>query len=178
VKFIVFVALTVFALFQPVASVASDYPSNQSRDLALEIFQMSKSLDELNSLLKAQQVKSDEFQRLQAAISYLSYRSRSIEMQEYDLRFKKERKDNIEKSIERLKEEIDENDRNTEIIKSEAKDNSALGYKDPKIILKRFEESFDDLGTEIIRIENEISISKNELASFEDYVQGKLELLN
>ena len=166
-----------FILFsQPGICMAIEQQSGQSSDLAAEVLQMTHSLDELIHLLKAQQSKLEDFQKLQAAISYLSFRSRSIEMKQYELRFKKERRDAIESNIARIKDDPDAWDKHDKSFQT----NNPATAGEPRpseLRLKLFQGRLDDANTEIIALETDIQISLDELASFESYVQKRLKLI-
>ena len=167
-----------FLLVQPLSCFAFETQSSQNDDLALEMFQMTQSLDELIGLLKTQQAKNDDFQKLQSSISYLSFRSRSIEMQQYELRFKKERRDSLERNIVRIKEELDNWDNDKKELQSNNPVAASSNMRSPEVRLKMFQESLDNLDSEIIKLENEIQAAQDELASFETYVQKRLKLIN
>ena len=107
--YVIFAALIL--LSQPSICMAIEQQSDQESDLTQDLFEMTQSVNELIQLLKAQQSTVDEFQRLQTAISYLSFRSRSIEMKQYELRFKKERRDRFESTIARIEADPDKFDK-------------------------------------------------------------------
>lgn len=177
-KFFCCIFVALLSLSQPNICLAVAPQKNPSNDLALEVFQMSQSLDELTHFLKNQQSKNDEFQKLQASISYLSFRSRSIEMQEYELRFKKERRDGTERAIERTNMELEELNKDKRALQTNMPAVTPKNTISPESKLKMLQENFEELNTEIIKLENEIQASKDELASFEVYVQERLKLIH
>lgn len=157
---------------------AKDLDPEKGSDLALEVFQMSQSLDALAQQLKSQQALIDENQKLQSAISYLSFRSRSIEMMQYELRFKKERQQAYERNIERTKEEIDKLQGEQLVLQTNARAVTTNDIRDKEERLKRMQDGLEDLNSEIIKTENEIQASKDELLTFEAFVRERLDLIN
>ena len=136
-----FFFLTVALLsFSQGLCVAKELTLKEQGDLSLEVFQMSQSLDALTQQLKSQQSKVDEYQKLQAAISYLSFRSRSIEMQQYELRFKKERQEAVAGNIERTKAELDNWDRDKKVLQAS---NPLAGKDETQVLEERLERSYN-----------------------------------
>ncbi len=169
--------LAALLIFTQTICFSNELTSEERSDFAIELFQMSQSLDHLTQQLKAQQALDDENQKLQSAISYLSFRSRSIEMMQYDLRFKKERLSVIEKNIERIAEELDDYEDNGTTININNNAEITNGNRKKEDQLKIFRESHETLSSDIMRLENEIQVQKDELSSFEVYVQERLSLI-
>lgn len=167
-----------FALFQPIECFAAETQESQRDALALEVFQMTQSLDELIQLIKSQQSKNDEYKKLQAAISYLSFRSRNIEMQQYELKYKEERKESIVRSIERTKEEIDKYDDTVSVLQTNGQGATKNDISAKEERLKILKKTLEDLDTDIIKLKNQIQSSRDELSSFEAYVQERLKLID
>ena len=169
-------ALVAFVLFlcHPLIAVAVESQSDHKDALALEVFQMAQSLDELIKQLKSQQSQAGEYQKLQAAISYLSFRSRTIETMQYDLRFKKERRDAIESNIERIKDDPEAWDKLDKRFQPKSSNLSSEEPRPSELRLKLLKTRFDERSSEIIALETEIQGLMNELASFESYVQERL----
>jgi len=172
-----FLFFSCVTLVQPCNALAEASQPENRDTLALEVIQMSKSINDLSSTLKSQQKEIEEFQKLQSVISYLSFRSRSIEMMKYDLRFKKERRDGLEANISRIKEDpeawnkIDKGfQSNSPVITSDQPSPSELR-------LKLFQDRLSETNSEIIALETEIQHLTEELATFESYVQERLGLL-
>jgi len=174
---IILTTLSIILIFLPCNVYASEPLLDQRDSLALELFQMTQSVDELIQLLKNRESNNNEFQKLQAAISYLSFRSRNIETLQYELRFKKERKDATEKNIELLKEQLDVLERNNPVFQSDPQSVTTAENKKISNRLAYLQKNFENLDSEIIKLENEIQASKEELSSFESYVQNRLKLI-
>lgn len=164
-------------LLHPLTAIAVDSEADQRDALALEVFQMTQSLDELIQLLKADQTRTNEFQKLQSAISYLSFRFRSIEFKQYELRFKKERRDAIESNIARIKSDPDAWDRQDKTFQSNNLASSSTETKPSEIRLKLLTERLEQANSEIISLEIEVQGLLAELATFETYVQDRLGLI-
>jgi predicted RNase H-like nuclease (RuvC/YqgF family) len=176
-KFRLFLLLTILLSSSHGLCFAKELTLEEQSDLALEVFQMSQSLDQLSQQLKAQQSSIDENQKLQAAIAYLSFRSRSIEMMQYELRFKKERREALEKIIVRLKEELDSWGEDEVVLQTNNQQVAASDNRKKEARLKSSQQSVERLNSEIVKLENEIQASKDDLASFETYVQERLNLI-
>lgn len=175
-KVICFVIAALLSVSQPLTSVAMGQQGKTSNDLSGDVFLMTQSLDELIQLIKSQQSKIDDFHKLQAAISYLSFRSRSIETKQMELRFKKDRRENIESTIVRIKDDPDKWDEYDKTFASSNQVNSSE-TRPSELRLKLLQDKLESLNTEIITLDTEIQNSQDELASFESYVQKKLELI-
>ncbi len=172
--------LVIFVLFlyHPFIAIAVESQPNDQDGLALEIFQMTQSLDVLIQQLKSQQSKISEYQKLQTAISYLSFRSRTIETLKYDLRFKKERREAIEANIERIKDDPDAWDKFEKGFQSKSPNGSSEESRPSELRLKLYKDRLDGINSEIIALETEVQGLMDELTTFESYVQEKLGLIS
>jgi hypothetical protein len=168
--------LSAFMLFlsHPFIAVAVESQSDHKDALTLEVIQMTQSLDELIQLIKSQQSQVGEYQKLQTAISYLSFRSRTIETMQYDLRYKKGRRDAIESNIERIKDDPEAWDKYEKRFQPQSSNLSSDEPKPSELRLKLLKTRFDEINSEIIALETEIQGLINDLATFESYVQERL----
>ncbi len=178
-KLFILVVFLLF-LFQPFIAIAIAVESqpNDQDGLALEIFQMTQTLEGLIQQFKSQQSKISEYQKLQTAISYLSFRSRTIEMLKYDLRFKKERRETIESNIERIKDDPDAWDKLVKGFQAKTPNSSSEQSRPSELRLKLYKDKLDGINSEIIALETEIQGLLDELSTFESYVQEKLGLIS
>ena len=174
-KIICFIISMLISTSLPFTCLAVSQQPEQS-GLAGDVFLMTKSLDELIQLLKSQQSKADDFQKLQAAISYLSFRSRSIEMKQYELRFKKERRDGLESTITRIEADPDKWDKFDKSFQTKSPVTTSSDSRPSELRIKMLQDRLEDAETEIIALETEIQNAQDELATFESYVQERLML--
>ena len=176
-KRIFILLLFALVLCQPRIGLAAEVQTAQNSDLALEVFQMTQSLDELIRLLKADQAKRNEYQKLQAAISYLSFRSRSIESKQTELRFKEEQRDGIKSSIEKIESDPEEWEKRFAAFRPNLAPSPPGQPSQAEIRLKMLQERLKELNSDILELETEILTAKSELASFEAFVQSKIGLI-
>ncbi len=173
------VVLLLLAIFPDPSgnSLAAEGQAAQESDLPLEVFQMTQSLDELISVLKAQQAKQNEYLKLQTAISYLSFRSRSIEEKSTELRYKEEQREAVESNIEKIESDPDAWDSRYAAFRSTRGPMVPGQPKQSEISLQILRERLKDLKGDILALETEILAAKNELASYESFVQRKIGLI-
>ena len=172
------IILTAFLLLvNPFQCIATETQLHQNDTLTLEVLRMTKSLDKLIDMLESQQKNNDEYQRLQAAISYLSFRSRNIEMMQYDLRLKKERRDSIEAQIAKIEDDPDTWDKIDKTFQPNQSGITPGGKRPSELRIEFHKSSLRKFNAEISSLEAEIQNSKYELESFESYVQSKLNLI-
>ena len=176
VKFIIFVVL--IALSQPLFCLAVERLPEKKDDLVFKIFQMTESLNEMIELLKSQQSKTADLQKLQIAVSYLSFRSRSIEMKEYDLNQKKQIRDRIEETITKIKADPEEWEKFEKRFQSEKTGQSSDDPRPAERRIKLLQERIETLDSDIIVAEIEIQGLKDELSKYETYVRKQLVLYN
>lgn len=167
---------TIFLCLPRIGLAVGEQPG-QNEDFVLEVFQMTQSLDELISTLKSEQIKRNEFQKLQAAIAYLSFRSRSIEATSAELRFKEEQRSGIESSIEKIESDPEEWEKRFAVFRPNSSPAGPGQPKQSEIRLQMLQERLKDLNGDILQLETEILTAKNELASFESFVQSKIGLI-
>ena len=172
--------LLIASFFIAVPLSAQEITSEPKSDIALEVFQMTQSLEELIQLLKENKANTDsaaELQKLEIAVNYLSFRSRRIESKEQDLRDKKLARDRIQELVARIKENpeqwerLDNNAQRQNQIQPMSQE-SALDYR-----LRQLEERIETLDSEIIALEMEIADLNRELSEFEEFVERQLKLI-
>jgi hypothetical protein len=166
-----------FALLIPSVGLADE--PDQAIELKTEIILMRQSVNELVQLLKSQQQETSKLQELQIAVTYLSFRSRSIELKEWDLRQKKEARDRIEDMIAKIESDPDAWDKRFKTFQTS--NNSQLSSDEPRPSerrIKMLQERIESLDSDILKTELEIQEVKNELEIYEAYVQKKLNIEN
>ena len=177
---ILLLCVILMSVTQPIC-LAKEYTPDETYDLALEVFQMTQSFDEFIHLLKARQSSDEqdaELQKLQIAVTYLSFRSRNIELKRSELLRKTRNRDSLEDAIAKIKEDPDQ----WEMFEKRAMSNSPTPLpKDFNISeyrLKILQGRYDEVVSQIITLENDIQGMVDELAVYEAYVQKNLNLFN
>jgi len=171
--------LIALLLFHPLFALAQDTAPAEKSDVALEVFQMTQSMDELIELLKEdrQQRKGDvKLQKLEIAVSYLNFRSRRIEAKEKDLKEKRQSRDRMEELVAKIESDPEQWER----FDKNANSNpipSSFEQKPSEYRLKMLKERVEKLDTEIVSLETEIVDLSRELTEFETFVQKNLELI-
>ncbi len=153
----------------PVAVPAQDAtPSAQG-----DIVQLTRSLDGLIPLLKEQHSRNDrayELQKLEIAISYLNFRSRSIEAKEKELGGLRESRDRMEEMLVEIKREED----SEEFRSLQPKQPS---FPDRSTLPAHWQQRIDKIKSEISTLEVEIMDLSSGLAEIENYVEKNLKLI-
>ena len=180
-KVVCFIVAALISMSQPFTCMAMERQSEQSSDLALEVFQMTQSFGELVHLLKLQKSQGEqesELQKLQIAVTYLSFRSRNIESKRNELQKKTRIRNYTEESIAKIKDDPEQWEK---FEKSYLPINQGQPPKDFSLSeyrLKMLKDRLDSLDSEIIALEIEVQGMIDELAVYEAYVQKKLNLVN
>ena len=177
-KVVCFIVAALISMSQPFTCMAMERQSEQSSDLALEVFQMTQSFDELVHLLKSQGEQEAELQKLQIAVTYLSFRSRNIESKRNELQKKTRVRNYTEESIAKIKDDPEQWEK---FEKSYLPSNQVQPPKDFSLSeyrLKMLKDRLDSLDSEIIALETEVQGMVDDLAVYETYVQKKLNLVN
>jgi hypothetical protein len=149
-------------------------------DIALEVLQMTQSMDELIQLLKEDKTQSNkaaELQKLEIAVTYLSFRSRRIESKEQDLREKKLAKDRMQELVTKIKDNPEQWERFDRTAQRQSQIQPTSQENPVDYRLRQLEERIETLDSEIITLEMEVTDLYRELSNFEAYVQKKLELI-
>jgi hypothetical protein len=152
----------------------------QKSDIALEVFQMTQSMDELMQLLKEGKTQSDsaaELQKLEIAVTYLSFRSRRIESKEQDLRDRKLARDRMQELVTKIKDNPEQWERFDRTAQRQSQIQPTSQESPVDYRLRQLEERIETLDSEIITLEMEVTDLNRELSDFEAYVQKKLELI-
>jgi len=169
----------VFLLFAITLSAQEATPEQKS-DVALEVFQMTQSMDELIQLLKEDKTQGNKaaaLQKLEIAVTYLSFRSRRVESKEQVLRDKKLARDRMQELVAKINDNpeqwgrFDSNAQRQNQVQPTSQE-SHIDYR-----LRQLEERIETLDSEIITLDMEIYALNRELSEFESYVQKKLELI-
>lgn len=143
-----------------------------------DIAQLTRSLEGLIQLLKAQQSKNDqavEFQKLEIAISYLNFRSRRIEAKEKELQGIKESRDRMKEMFSEIKAQAEQREEDSKELRS-------LQSKQPSFAERfiqpaQWQQRIDKLDSEIITLESEIRTLSTNLAEIDSYVKKNLILI-
>lgn len=153
---------------------------NQKSDIALEVFQMTQSMEELIQLLKEDKTQGDraaELQKLEIAVTYLSFRSRRIEAKELGLRDKKLARDRMQELVAKIKDDPEQWERFNINAQRQNQGQPTSQESPVDYRLRQLEDRIETLDSEIITLETEVSDLNRELSDFEAYVQKKLELI-
>lgn len=157
----------------------ADEQTDQVNDLTSEVVLMRQSINELVQLLESQQQKTTDFQELQIAVTYLSFRSRSIELKEWALNQKKESRERMEDMIAKIEADPDEWDKRSRAFQANnSLQSSSSGIRPSEQRINMLQERIESLDTEILKAELEIQDVKDELATYEAYIQKKLNIQN
>lgn len=162
--------LVLFPLSVPAQSAS---PAAQS-----DISQMTRSLDGLIRLLKAQQSRNDqavELQKLEIAISYLNFRSRRIEAKEKELQGMRESRDRMKEMFSEIKAQAEQHEEDSKELRS-------LQSKQPSFAERfiqpaQWQQRIDKIESEIITLESEIRALSTNLAEIDSYVKKNLILI-
>jgi chromosome segregation ATPase len=161
----------------PYNAAASD-AAEQAELIALEIRNLSTSVDRLTQLLyeQGQQREQDEvLRKLDIAVAYLNFRSRRIEMLERDKQNSETTKTRLEDIIQQLETRVEklEEDSLGDSIDQEANETARIDtleqIKMVKQRLSRVDETLFDYDNQIIEL-------RNQLDDVEGFVERHLEL--
>lgn len=151
----------------------------QQSDMALEVFQMTQSMDELIGLLKEERTQNDrgaELQKLEIAVTYLNFRSRRIEAKEQELNEKRQSRDRMQELVAKIEDDPEQWERFDKNADS-GPIPSSFEERPSEYRLKMLKERIDKQDTEVVKLEAEIMDLSRELADFETFVQKNLELI-
>lgn len=172
--------ITIVLLLFAITLSAQEATPEQKSDVALEVFQMTQSMDELIQLLKEDKTQGNKaaaLQKLEIAVTYLSFRSRRVESKEQVLRDKKLARDRMQELVAKINDNpeqwgrFDSNAQRQNQVQPTSQE-SHIDYR-----LRQLEERIETLDSEIITLDMEIYALNRELSEFESYVQKKLELI-
>lgn len=166
IKCLILVGLSILLA---VSSLAQDVAPAERGDIA----QMTRSVDQLIQLLKEQQSRNDqanELQKLEIAISYLDFRSRSIEAKEKELRGLRESRDRIEEMLLELKREEDSPD-------FSSLQPGQSSFPERSVLQAHWQQRIDRIQSRISALEVEILDLSSGLDEIETYIEKNLKLL-
>lgn len=164
IRLIVISLLVLIPVFAPAQGASSAEQEGSA--------EITRSLDQMIQLLKAQQVRNDrayELQKLEIAISYLNFRSRSLEAKENELKSLRESRDRMEEMLVEIKREEDtEEFRNRQTRQPSSPDRSTLPA--------HWQQRIENIKSQINALEVEIMDLSSGLAEIESYVEKNLKL--
>ncbi len=146
--------------------------------IALEIRNLSTSVDRLTRLLYDQAVKNEEdavLRKLDIAVAYLNFRSRRIETLERDLQ-------NTRSTKTRMEDVIRQWEQRMELLEQQSSDTSGpsgeaeVSRDEANQQLKMLKRRLAHLDSEILNYENNVSELQNQVDSVESFVERHLEL--
>lgn len=162
----------------PLASIAASDTEEQAEIIALEIRNLSTSVDSLAQLLfeQGQQKEQDAILRkLDIAVAYLNFRSRRIEMLERDKQNNltmKNRLEDIIQQIETRAEQLEDNNQDDPTSR-EANENAR---KETSEQLKMMKQRLARVEETLFNFDNQIIELRNQLDDVEGFVERHLEL--
>lgn len=168
----------IFLLFLCLPCAASANAEANAELIALEIRNLSTSVDRLTQLLYEQGRQGEQdaiLRKLDIAVAYLNFRSRRIEMFERDLQSTQSLKNRLEdiiRQVETRLEQIEEQEQ-PNAADSAAAEQSALEIQEQLKMLKLRLGRTDE---KIIDYDNRILELRNQLDDVEGFVERHLEL--
>lgn len=165
------------SILLPQSASAAGKPAD-SELIALEIRNLSTSVDRLTNLLYQQTQKNDREQilhKLDIAVAYLNFRSRRIEMMERDLQNDRNLKTRLEDIVKQWEQRLAETE---EIAKPDVgrQNSQDLQVAEAKDQLKMLKQRLARVDNEIIDYENRVLELHDQLDSVESYVEKNLKL--
>jgi len=145
--------------------------------IALEIRNLSTSVDRLTQLLyeqKQKQEQGDVLRKLDIAVSYLNFRSRRIEMLERDRQNSHTTKTRLEDIIQQLENRLEQLE-NTDTEDGTA-DNNRTARNETLEQIKMFKQRLARVDDKLIDFDNQIVELRNQLDDVEGFVERHLEL--
>ena len=144
-----------------------------------EVYQLTQSVHELIQLIKEERSKSDteiNLQKLQIAVTYLSYRDRRREAIEKDLRSRRIARERSEEMLEKIRENPKDYNKANEKFPKPIGYSSSESWSDFRI--KQLEEHMENLDSEISALEVDLATITSDLAQIEDFVDENLGVLD
>jgi hypothetical protein len=172
-----FIALSCILLLMPLCALSQDMNFEEKNDVALEVFQLTQSLDELIHLLKDQNslnYQSAELQKLEIAVNYLTFRSRRIEAKEQDLMERRFSRKRDEETIARIKEKMRQRENLGKPLQEPDSKHESPEESSPDELLRILKQNIEQFDSEIILLENEIVAMASNFAEIEAYVENNL----
>lgn len=156
-------------VFFPGVVAAQNAQLSEQRDFS----QMTRALESLNLMLQEQETRDDrsyQLQKLEIAISYLNFRSRSIEAKEKELQGLRENRDRLEEMLLEIKREADSDEFRT-------RKPGPASFAEKSALIDHWQQRIDRIKTEITALEIQIMTLSSGLADIENYVEKNLKLI-
>ncbi len=170
--------LTSFLLLLCCLLPTTAWSSDEAELIALEIRNLSASVDRLTQLLyeQAEKKQNDEvLRKLDIAVSYLNFRSRRIEMLERDQQNNQANKTRLEDFIQQVEARLKQLDEaeNTDPAEIEQNKRARAETADQLTMLKQRLARVDET---LFEYDNQIAELRNQLDNVEGFVERHLEL--
>ena len=152
--------------------------SDEAELIALEIRNLSASVDRLTQLLYQQAEKKQEdevLRKLDIAVAYLNFRSRRIEMLERDRQNNQSIKNRLEDFIQQMESRIEQLDE-TESTDPEEIEKNKRTREETQEQLKMMKLRLERIDEKLFSYDNQILELRNQLDDVEGFVERHLEL--
>ncbi|SHJ21797.1 hypothetical protein SAMN02745165_01842 [Malonomonas rubra DSM 5091] len=152
------------------------FANEEAEIIALEIRNLSTSVDRLTQLLyeQGQQKEQNEILRkLDIAVAYLNFRSRRIEMLERDRQNNQTSKNRLEDILQQLESRLEQLE--DENIGEQDEDNLAA-QNDTREQINMFKQRLARIDESLFDFDNQIVELRNQLDDVESFVERNLEL--
>ncbi len=169
--------LLIFCSMLPTATIAAE-KSDAAEIIALEVRNLSTSVDRLTQLLYAQgeQEQQDKvLRKLDIAVAYLNFRSRRIEMLERDQQNNQNMKTRLEDVIRQWETRLEQIDEKDSSSNADA-DTDELSKQEAQDQIKMLKQRLARTDEKIIDYDNRIIELRNQLDDVEAFVERHLEL--
>ncbi|MDT8284906.1 MAG: hypothetical protein RQ767_05220 [Thermovirgaceae bacterium] len=171
------IVLSCILFLMPLCALSQDMNFEEKNDVALEVFQLTQSLEELILLLKDQNSRDDQYaelQKLEIAVNYLTFRSRRIEAKEQNLMERRFSRKRDEETISRIKKKVKQKEKLNETLQEPDFKHEISEENSPHELLRILRQNIEQFDSEIIILENEIMAMTANLAEIEAYVENNL----
>lgn len=152
--------------------------SDEAELIALEIRNLSASVDRLTQLLYQQAEKKQEdevLRKLDIAVAYLNFRSRRIEMLERDRQNNQSIKNRLEDFIQQMESRIEQLDETESTDPVEIEQNKRT-REETQEQLKMMKLRLERIDEKLFSYDNQILELRNQLDDVEGFVERHLEL--
>lgn len=160
--------------FLPATAGASD----EAELIALEIRNLSASVDRLTQLLYQQTEKKQQdevLRKLDIAVAYLNFRSRRIEMLERDRQNSQSTKNRLEDFIQQMESRIEQLEETESTDPAEIEQNNR-SREETLEQLKMLKQRLARIDEKLYEYDNQIVELRNQLDDVESFVERHLEL--
>lgn len=170
------IAMLLFCLL-PLTATAND-AAEQAEIIALEIRNLSTSVDRLTQLLferQEQKQQEEVLRKLDIAVAYLNFRSRRIEMLERDKQNNQTMKTRLEDIIQQIEtraEKLEEDNQDDPA----AEEANEIARKETQEQLKMMKQRLARVDETLFDFDNQIVELRNQLDDVEGFVERHLEL--